>query len=103
MAIERSEVVIRRAPRFSVFLTLGAVLGALAALVATTVNAVDPNVGFFGTFGYLMLYGVPFGLLLGAVAALIADAVSRRRARTVVAERGVVGNPDAGAVDHVDD
>jgi len=92
--IEQSEVTIRRAPRIGVFLFLGGALGLIATLIATSLFEPDPSVGFMGTFGYLCIYGVPFGLLLGAIAALIADAVSRRRAKVVLAERGVVGNPD---------
>ena len=97
IVIETSEVVIRRAPRFSVFLVIGALLGAIGALIATSMYPVDPAVGFLGTLGYLMVYGIAFGLLLGALIALIADSVSRRRARTVLAERGVVGDPQDDA------
>ena len=45
----------------------------IAALVATSVVPVDPNVGFSAMFGYLLLYGVPVGLGLGAATAVLLD------------------------------
>lgn len=92
--VERSEVRIRRAPRLGVFLGLGAILGVLATLIATSLFEPDPAVGFAATFGYFLVYGLPFGVLLGALVALALDAVSRRRARTVVAVRDAVGPED---------
>jgi hypothetical protein len=87
---EKSEVRIRRAPKLPVFLILGAAVGAIATLVLTSLYPADPSVGFAATFGYFLLFGVPAGVVLGAVVGLILDAVSRRRARTVLAEREVV-------------
>ncbi len=84
---ERQEVRIRRAPRIGVFLTLGIVLGVIATLVATSLFEPDPSIGFAATFGYFLIYGVPAGALLGAVVALVLDAISRRRARTATATR----------------
>lgn len=90
---EKSEVRIRRAPKLPVFLILGGALGAIATLILTSLYPADPAVGFAATFGYFLLYGVPAGLVLGAVVGLVLDAISRRRARTVVAEREQV-EPD---------
>ncbi|WP_240792273.1 MULTISPECIES: hypothetical protein [unclassified Salinibacterium] len=83
---DAQQVSIRRAPKVPVFLLLGALLGLLVALVATAAFPVDPLVGFAATFGYLCVYFIPAGLVLGALVALILDARSRRRARTVTVD-----------------
>ncbi|MBX3195299.1 MAG: hypothetical protein KF727_09415 [Microbacteriaceae bacterium] len=86
---ERSEVRIRRAPKLGVFIVIGGALGAIATLVLTSLYPADKAVGFAATFGYFLLYGIPAGVALGAVVGLVLDAISRRRARTVTAEREV--------------
>jgi hypothetical protein len=80
-----TEVRIRRAPKFSVFLILGAVLGVIAALVLTVTFPIDPNVGFGPTFGYFAIFGVTAGVFVGAVIAIILDRLLARRAKTVSA------------------
>jgi NhaP-type Na+/H+ or K+/H+ antiporter len=96
---EITEARLRRAPRLPVFLILGVVLGVIAALVLTAVGNLDPKVGFGGTFGYLCLWCIPLGLLLGAVVAIVIDQVSRRRAKLVTVERASV----EGAAEPEDD
>jgi hypothetical protein len=78
-----SDVRIRRAPKFSVFLVLGALVGILVSLVLTASYPIDPKVGFGPTFGYFAIYGFVAGLLVGAIVALIFDRVLSHRARTV--------------------
>ena len=46
------EVSVRRAPRVSRFLILGAGLGAVVAFILTAAFEVDPEVGFGASFGY---------------------------------------------------
>ncbi len=74
---------IRRAPKFSVFLILGALVGIFVSLVLTASFPIDPTVGFGATFGYFAIYGFVGGILSGAIVALIFDRVLRRSARTV--------------------
>lgn len=74
---------IRRAPKFSVFLVIGAVVGIFVSLVLTASFPIDPTVGFGATFGYFAIYGFVGGLLLGSIVALVFDRVLSRRARTV--------------------
>jgi cell division septal protein FtsQ len=74
---------IRRAPKFSVFLVLGALVGILVSLILTASFPIDPTVGFGPTFGYFAIYGFVAGLLLGSIVALIFDRVLSRKARTV--------------------
>ena len=66
------------------FLCVGGMLGMIAALVSTVAFEVDPLVGVAATFGYLCVYFVPAGLVLGALVALALDARSRRRSHTVM-------------------
>ena len=74
---------IRRAPKFSVFLVLGARVGVLVSLILTASFPIDPTVGFGATFGYFAIYGFVAGLLLGAIVALVFDRVLRRGTKTV--------------------
>lgn len=82
-----SEVTIRRAPKIGVFLIVGALLGLLATLILTSLFEPDPAVGFLASFAYFCIFGIPAGVVLGAVVALVFDVVSTRRARTVTVER----------------
>lgn len=84
------EVSIRRAPKFSAFIVVGAVLGFLFTLILTSQSPPDPTVGFGPTLAYFSIYGVTAGGLLGAVVAIILDRVSARKARTVTVEREIV-------------
>lgn len=88
-----SEVAIRRAPRLGVFLVVGGMLGLLATLILTSLFPVDPAVGFAATFGYFALFGIPGGVLMGAVVGILFDALSLRRIRSVRVERDVVSDP----------
>jgi len=81
---------VRRAPRIGVFIGLGAILGIVVTIAVTTSFPADPNVGMWATVAYMSLYGVTGGIVLGAIAALIADRVSRRRMQPVTVERGRV-------------
>jgi F0F1-type ATP synthase assembly protein I len=87
---ETSEVKIRRAPKLSVFLIVGALVGALTTLIVTSQFPADPAIGFAASVGYFLLFGIPAGLVLGAAVGLIIDRVSIARARTVVMEHEVV-------------
>jgi hypothetical protein len=90
---ERTEVRLRRAPKLGVFLLLGAVVGALATLILTSLFQPDPAIGFAASFGYFLLFGAPAGAAVGALVGLIIDRVSLTRARTVTVEHEVVGEP----------
>lgn len=92
--MSESEVTIRRAPKIGVFLVLGALLGAIVTLILTSLFPADKNVGFVASYAYFCLYGIPAGLLLGALIALVFEAASRRRMRTVTVERTEVVEPE---------
>jgi F0F1-type ATP synthase assembly protein I len=78
-----TNVRIRRAPKFSVFVVLGALVGILLALVLTASFPIDPKVGFGPVFGYFAIYGFVGGILVGCIVALIFDRILSRHPKTV--------------------
>jgi hypothetical protein len=85
-----TEVTVRRIPRYSRFLIIGAGLGAVVTFILTASFPSDPNVGFGALFGYFLIFGVPAGAVIGALVAIVLDASLKRRARNVMAERTTV-------------
>ncbi|MEU1971862.1 potassium transporter Trk [Microbacterium sp. NPDC019599] len=92
---------VRRAPKFSVFLILGAALGLLVAMILTfaydgTANQ-SPNTGLvYSTgqvFGFLSLICVAIGLAVFGTVALLLDRASRRKAREVTVDRETIQGP----------
>jgi hypothetical protein len=81
-----TEVTIRRAPKYPIFLILGGALGSIATLVLTMLQPADPLVGYPALFGYFLLYGLPTGVALGALVAIVLDFISRRTAKRATAE-----------------
>ncbi|MDZ4045758.1 MAG: hypothetical protein U1E32_08275 [Rhodoglobus sp.] len=90
---QSADVRVRRAPKFGAFMVVGGGLGAIVTLVLTSLFPSDPNVGFIALFAYFCLYGIPAGVVLGALVALILDRRSSKRARTVAAEHESVEPP----------
>lgn len=80
------QATVRRAPKLGVFLLVGAALGALVTLVLTSLYPADPNIGFAASYAYFLVYGIPFGVLVGGVVGLLLDRRSRRRARPIDVE-----------------
>ena len=100
VTITQAEVSIRRAPKYATFMILGGAIGAIVTLVLTMTQKADPSVGYAALFGYFLLYGVPAGVALGALVALLIDRRSRKRARLVTVEHTVVeSSPVEGAVE----
>ena len=88
------KVRVRRAPKISVFLLLGAAVGLLVAMILTiafdgTAGA-SPNTDLEYTqgqvFGFLALIFVPVGLALAGILALVLDRRSRRRTHEVTVD-----------------
>ena len=77
-----------RRPPLPLLLALQALALALLvfAFILTSLYPADPNVGFGASYAYFLIYGVPAGVLLGALIGLALDRRSRRRARTVTVE-----------------
>ena len=86
---------VRRAPKYSVFLAVGAALGLVVAMILTFVfngtGDVSPNTGLVYTqtqvFGFLALICITVGVVVGAVVALILDRALARRAHAVTVDR----------------
>lgn len=83
-------VTVRRAPRYGRFITLGALVGALVALILTFAFSgqpaqpeLEPGFDRGQVFGFLLLLCGAIGATLGAVVALILDRSSAKRARSV--------------------
>lgn len=83
---QRRQVRVRRAPKVGVFLLIGAVLGALVAIVAVNVTPPDETVPKIQAIGFLVLLLAPVGALVVGVLALVLDRIAERRARTVEVE-----------------
>lgn len=84
------QVTVRRAPKIPAFIAVGAVLGFLATLIVTALFPADESVGFTTLVAYFSIYGITIGVLLGAILGVVLDRRSRRRARTLQAERETV-------------
>ena len=86
---------VRRAPKYSVFLAVGAGLGIVVAMILTFVYngtaGISPNTGLVYSqtqvFGFLSLIFVTVGVVAGGVTALILDRVLAWRTREVTVDR----------------
>ncbi len=84
------QVTVRRAPKIPAFIAVGAVLGFFATLIVTGLFPADENVGFATLVAYFSIYGITIGVLIGAILGVVLDRLSRKRARTLQAERETV-------------
>jgi len=90
ISVSRDTAVVRRAPRYGRFITLGALVGAVVALILTFAFSGQPEqpevaLGFDRgqVFGFLLLLCATVGAALGAAVALLIDRLSARRAKSV--------------------
>ena len=91
-------VQVRRAPKFSVFVIVGAALGLLTALILTFAydGTFDqsPNTGMVYSqgqvFGFLSLILVAVGIAVFATIAIVLDRRSSRHTREVIVDRETV-------------
>ena len=81
---------VRRAPKYGVFLVLGAALGVFVAMILTfafngtdEASAAGIEYSQGQVFGFLALIGVAVGLAVGGLVALAFDRVLSKRARDV--------------------
>ena len=85
--VTQATVTVRRSPRYARFMLVGVIVFVILALILTYAFPDSNEYGRGQVFGYLLLLGAVVGLALGAVAALVADRIARRRSRTVIADR----------------
>ena len=95
-------VTVRRAPKYSVFMAVGAVLGVIVAAVLTFAfqgtqepSATGVQYTPLQVFGFLALAGVAAGLLVGGLIALLFERVIGRRSRELRVDREHVQVEDA--------
>ena len=77
----------RRAPRARAFVLLGVFVGVVTVLTVASLFPPDPALGAGLVSGYFLLWGATIGLVVGLLAWLGADRLSKRRAKEVIAER----------------
>ena len=94
-------VTVRRVPRYGRFITLGALVGAVVALILTFAFSGEPTIegellefDRGQVFGFLLLICATVGAALGAVVALLIDRSTARRARSVTVEHESTHRPD---------
>jgi len=107
---DRIETVrVRRAPKISVFLIVGALVGVFVAMILTFAfngsAEASPNTGVVYSlgqvFGFLVLICAPIGLALGGVVALVLDRRSRRRTHEIAVDHSSVHvDPEPGTNGH---
>lgn len=85
---------LRRSPKYTVFLLVGAAVGVLIALILTfafngTAQPNDAGIQYSQgqVFGFLTLLCVPVGVAIFGVVALLLDRASRRRTRELTVSR----------------
>lgn len=87
--IESAQV--RRAPRYAMFLVVGAALGVVVAIILTFAfdgtddvsTSTQVSYSLTQVFGFLALVCITVGIALGGIVALILDRTMARRAREV--------------------
>jgi uncharacterized membrane protein YbhN (UPF0104 family) len=80
-------VSVRRAPRYYRFMAVGLVVGVIVSVVLTFSFPEQDDFTRFQVLGFTGLFIVAICVALAAVVALLVDRSSRRRARTIAAER----------------
>ena len=90
---QRRQVRVRRSPKIGVFLLVGAVVGALVAVVAVNVTPPDATIPAPQAIGFLVLLLAPVGAAVAGAIALLIDRGAERRSRIVDAERTTAAAP----------
>lgn len=90
---ERREITVRRAPKYVPFLILGGMVGVAAAAVIAYALPGDASYDRGAVFGFFMVLCAAGGVILGAIAALVLDRLSVRRARHAVVEAAPEAEP----------
>jgi H+/Cl- antiporter ClcA len=78
---------VRRTPRYARFMLVGVLVCVIAAFILTYSFPQGAGYDRNTVFGFMLLVAIAVGVALGALAALIADRIARRRARTVTVDR----------------
>ena len=85
--VSEDTVVVRRSPKYVNFMIVGAVVGAVLALLLTVIFPQNAEFDLAQVFGFLLLGGVTIGVAVSCVIAIVLDRVVGRSATTVVVDR----------------
>lgn len=85
--VSEQTLVVRRSPRYVSFMIVGAVVGALLALVLTVSYPQNAEFDPAQVFGFLLLGGVAIGVAISCLIAIVLDRIVGRSATTVVVDR----------------
>ena len=85
--VSEETLVVRRSPRYISFMIVGAVAGAVLALLLTVLFPQNAEFDPAQVFGFLLLGGVTVGVALSCLIAIVLDRFVGRSATTVVADR----------------
>ncbi|HEY5224401.1 MAG TPA: hypothetical protein VIJ18_15305 [Microbacteriaceae bacterium] len=78
---------IKRTPRYGRFILVAVIVCAAAAFIVTYSFPQGQGYDRASVFGYMLLVAIAVGIVLGALAALLADRISSRHVATVIADR----------------
>lgn len=101
--LEEATTKVHRAPRYTNFMLLGAIVGVACALVLTFAFPENPVYDRGQVFGFLVLACIAIGVALGSVFALVLDRMLSRKAATVVVDRMGAQPPAVPAQDAASD
>ncbi|TFC02070.1 hypothetical protein E3O42_08840 [Cryobacterium adonitolivorans] len=85
--VAEETLVLRRSPKYTSFMIVGAVSGALLALLLTVTYPRNADFDPAQVFGFLLLGGVTIGVAVGCLVAIVLDRIVGRSATTVVVDR----------------
>lgn len=85
--VAEETLTVRRSPRYTSFMIVGAVVGAVLALILTVSFPPNPQFDPAQVFGFLLLGGIVIGVAVSCLIAIVLDRVIGRSASTVVVDR----------------
>ncbi|QYF72883.1 hypothetical protein [Cryobacterium sp. PAMC25264] len=85
--VSEETLVVRRSPRYISFMIVGAVAGAVLALLLTVIFPQNAEFDPAQVFGFLLLAGVAVGVALSCLVAIVLERFVGRSVTTVVADR----------------
>jgi len=85
--VAEQTLVVRRSPRYISFMIVGAVVGALLAVLLTVIFPQNAEFDPAQVLGFLLLGGVTVGVAISCLVAIVLDRIVGRSATTVVVDR----------------
>ena len=85
--VAEETLVVRRSPRYTSFMIVGAAVGALLALLLTVIFPRNADFDPAQVFGFLLLGGIAIGVAVSCLIAMVLDRIVGRSSTTVVVDR----------------